>query len=204
MPEKDCILAIKEFLAGKTYSIGNVEEYSAFSKIILLILQEFSVLKDDYKRFAQNIYQAKLLANEQHQREIDMLCDLLIAYSYSKMGIEEKAKFIYEDVLNQAEKSAIFNMIILSKYFIAKLISKTSPNEALLLVNDSLALIQKTDNQSKILYALFEKFYISLIEEQGIVSVDIESETHSLQLLSDKLKTITGEFSNTFEAVELE
>ena len=202
LPEKDCILAVKEFLAGKNYSIGNVEEYSVFSKIILLILQEFTVLKDDYKRFAQNIYQAKLLANEHHQREIDMFCDLLIAYSYSKIGIEEKAKFIYDDILKQSEKSAMFNMMVLAKYFIAKLISKTDPEEALLLINDSLALIQKTNNQSKILYALLEKFYISLVEEQDLAVVDIESETHNLELFADKLKLITGTFSPTFEVSE--
>ena len=92
LPEAECILAVRDFLADKVYTTGNIEEVSAYSKVIYLILQEISVLTDDYKRFAQNIYQAKLLALDLHQKELELFCDLLIAYAYSKIGIEEKAK----------------------------------------------------------------------------------------------------------------
>ncbi len=90
LPEAECILAVRDFLADKVYTTGNIEEVSAYSKVIYLILQEISVLTDDYKRFAQNIYQAKLLALDLHQKELELFCDLLIAYAYSKIGIEEK------------------------------------------------------------------------------------------------------------------
>lgn len=188
LPEKDCILAIKDFLAGKVYNTGNIEEYSAFSKVIFLILQEFSVLKDDYKRFAQNIYQAKLLASDIHQREIELFCDLLIAYAYSKIGITQKAEAIYKDVLESAEKSAIFSILALTKYFIAKL--NTSTEESLLLINDTLAIIRKNGNQSQILFTLFEKLYIDIAIAHEISSVDIESEENKLIDLKDKLTLI--------------
>ncbi len=54
---------------------------------------------------------------------------------------------IYSDVLNTAEKSAMFNITCAARYFKA-LVSK---DEALLLVSDSLAAIQKYGNQAKIL-----------------------------------------------------
>lgn len=188
LPEKDCIIAIRDFLAGKVYNTENIEEYSAFSKVVFLILQEFSILKDDYKRFAQNIYQAKLLANDIHQREIELFCDLLIAYAYSKMGINQKAESIYKDVLESAEKSAIFNVLLLAKYLLAK-IAKTS-EEALLLLNDSLALIRKNDNQARILYAMFEKFYIDIATVNEITSIDIESEEQKIANLKESLSLI--------------
>ena len=193
-PEKDCILAIKDFLRGKVYSTSNIESYSSFSKIIFLILQEFALLKDDYKRFAQNIYQAKLLAADIHNREIEMFCDLLIAYVYSQIGIPEKAISIYEDVLMNSEKSAMFNMHALSKYFIAKLkLTSSSPEESLLLINDTLALIRRHNNQSKILFAIFEKLYLDIVISQEMTSVDAEAEKQTLISYKDSLKVLLGE-----------
>lgn len=190
-PEKDCILAVKDFLAGKVYDAGNIEEYSAFSKVIYLILQEFSILKEDYKRFAQNVYQAKILASELHQKEIEMFCDLLIAYAYSKIGIEQKALSIYSDVLQYAEKTAMFNILAIAKFLLAKLkFHSSQTEEAFVLINDTLALIQKHDNQAQILYALFEKLYIDVVKTQGIASVDIETEEQKLFDLKEKLAKV--------------
>lgn len=193
LPERECIVAIRDYLAGKVYSTGNIEAYTPFSKVLFLILQEFSALNDDYKRFAQNIYQAKLLSSDIHARELELFCDLLIAYAYSKIGITEKAEAIYEDVLQSAENSAIFNIIVLAKYFVAKLqISNQKPKEALLTINDALAMLQKYGNQAVVMYALFEKFYIDTVQEQGLASVDIESEQQKLAPYQDKLKRIVG------------
>ena len=46
----------------------NVQDSSPYSKIIYLILQEFNNLKGEFKDFAQNIYQAKLLASDISQK----------------------------------------------------------------------------------------------------------------------------------------
>ncbi|MCM1073940.1 MAG: hypothetical protein NC334_09050 [Bacteroides sp.] len=189
LPEAECILAVRDFLADKVYTTGNIEEVSAFSKVVYLILQELSVLKDDYKRFAQNIYQAKLLALDLHQKELELFCDLLIAYSYSKIGIKEKAIAIYNDVLETADKSAMFNIRAAAKYFKALV---SAPEEALLLVNDTLAAIQKFDNQAQILYAMFEKLYIDIAEKEEITAIDIETEKQKLEPLNKNLKRILG------------
>ena len=189
LPEKDCVLAVKDYLSQKVYETGNVEEYSAFSKVVFLILQEFSNLESDYKRFAQNIYQAKLLALDIHHYEVELFCDLLIAFAYSKIGIVEKSEFIYRDVLGKAEKSAMFNILMLSRYFLAKLkMNQSASQEALMLINDTLALLRKYENQSKIFYAIFERLYIDIVTQEGMTSVDIEAEEQNLIELKDKLK----------------
>ena len=191
LPEKDCILALKDYFAGKVYPTKNVETYSAFSKVIFLIIQEFSNLRSDYKKFAQNIYQAKLLAVDIHQKELELFCDLLIAYAYAKAGATEKSEYICEDVLEKAEHSAMFNMIIITIYLLAKImLASAKSEEGLLLINDSLALIRKGDNQSKILYALLEKLYINAVQELEINSVDLESEEQKLAPLKESLKVL--------------
>ena len=149
------------------------------------------ILKDDYKRFAQNIYQAKLLSDDINQGELKLFCDLLIAYSYSKLGINEKAETIYKDVEEQAEKSARFNILMIAKYLIAelKLIQKKE-EEALIIVNDALAMIQKYANSAKILYVLYEKLYLKIVKDSNLTPVDIEVEEQKLSSYRDLLKRI--------------
>ena len=194
LPEKDCIYAVRDFLAGKVYATPDVENCSAFAKVIYLILQEVERLGNNYKDFAQNIYQAKLLALDIHQREIELFCDLLIAYAYSKISATEKAKAIYEDVQSYANVSALFNVLAMSKYYIALLaLEQQDYEKATLIVNDVLAIIRKNDNQAQIMYAIFEKLYIAIVEAQGLTSVDVEAEELKLKNLNDSLKRLLGE-----------
>lgn len=190
LPEKDCILAIRDFLAGKVYNTGNIEAYSPYSKVIFLILQEMTNLstKGDYKKFAQNIFQAKLLAEDIHQIEIKYFCDLMIAYAYSKIGITTKAEFIYNDVLHCAESSAMFNITMVSRYLLIKL--EKDPQKALLMTNDALDFIRKHDNQAVILHVLFEKLYLDIVRENNFSAVDIETEEQKLSQYIETLKMI--------------
>lgn len=185
LPDKDALIAIKDYLAGKDFVPSQTEEAPAFSKIIYLILQEFSEHKNDYKSFAKNIYQAKLLAADLHQAQLEIFCDLLIGYAYAQMGIGKKAMTIYRDILDKSERNAIYNTIILSKYFIALLkISESDFDEAVLLINDALASIKSANDGNKIMYVLFEKLFIELIENEKIPSIDSESEKQKLSQIS--------------------
>lgn len=185
LPEKDCILAIKEYLSGKKFVPSGAEEATAFSKVVYLILEELSGLKNNYKLFAQNIYQAKLLAADIRQKQLEYLCDILIGYAYSKVGVKQKSNYIYNDVLQKSENSAIFNLIMIVRYLIAKdkLLSGDAEG-ALLMINDTLAEIQKQNNQAKVFYAMFEKLYINAVIEYKIPNVDIESEQYKLEQVS--------------------
>lgn len=193
LPEKDCIIAIKDFLADKTYKIENIEEYSPFSKIIFLILQEFSNLKNDYSQFAQNIYQAKLLAYDIHQKELELFCDLLIGWAYFKVGITQKSKAIYADVTAYAEKSAMFNIYHIGNYLTALLEKTSNPERALSLISGSIDEISKKGVESKILYVLFEKLYIDMEQASETTDCDIESEQQKILQFADKLKRLFNE-----------
>lgn len=186
LPEKDAILAIKEFLSGVDYSPSNIEDASAFSKIIYLILQELTNLKENYAGFAQNIYQAKLLAVDIHQTQLEYFCDLLIAYAYAKSGVYKKANVIFNDVLEKAESSAIFNIVFIAKYLIAKVKILTDDTENLpIVINNALSELQKHNNEAKIFFAMFEKLYIDT-QRNYISDSDLSLEEQKLFALSPK------------------
>ena len=186
LPEKRCILAIKDFLAGKKYVPSHTEEETPFSKIIYLLLQELSEEKKDYKIFALNIYQAKLLAEDLHQAQLEYICDMLIAYAYTKIGIVSKGMYIYNDILKLSEKSAIFNTTVLANYFIANAkIDCNENNDALTIINNTLDDIQKHGNQAKIFYAMFEKLYIETMQKCN-QPFDIKTEIQKLNTIAEK------------------
>lgn len=191
LPEKDCIIAIKDFLANKVYTTGNIEEYSAYSKIIFLILQEFNNLENDYKKFAKNVYQARLLALETHQHDIVFLCDLFIAYAYMQSNETKKAEKIFEDVLNTASKKAMFNVILVSKYLLAELrLKQDKKDDALIIINDCLKSAQDYGNQGKIFYTLFEKAYIDIVKDGTSIPCDIDSEMIKIEPYKESLKRL--------------
>ena len=183
LPEKDCIIAIKEFLQNKKFTPSNIENHTPFSKVIFLILQELSEKRKNYKLFAQNIYQAKLLASEIHETILEYICDLLIAYAYAQIGIHRKANVIFNDVLEKSQNSANFNVNIFANYFIASAkIESGEIEEALVIVNNALENIQRHDN-SKIFYAMYEKLYIK-IAQMNHLHIDIIFEQQKLKSIS--------------------
>lgn len=195
LSEKDAILEIKEFISGKDYVPSNVEDSSAFSKVIYLILQELSNLTNNYKDFAQNIYQAKLLANDLHQTQLEYICELLIAYAYAKAGVYKKANVIFNDILEKAETSAIFNIKHIARYLISKIKNcLDEKDEALLLINESLSDIQRHNNEAVIFYAMFEKLYID-VQQDSLTETELAAEERKLSALSPdgELKRLVGE-----------
>ena len=181
LPDTDALLSIKDFLAGKEFSPSQTEDATPYSKIIYLILQEFSNLNGDFKTFAQNIYQAKLLSTDIHQTQLEFFCDILIGYAYAKAGYKGKAESIYNDIIERSEKSAIFNTLIIAKYTKALLkISNNEPEEGLLLINDALATLQKLNNV--VLYTLFETLYIRTAKILELGNINIENEIQQLKI----------------------
>ena len=138
---------------------------------------------------------APLLASNINQKQLELFCDLLIAYSYANIGIIQKAQAIYDDILKISQSCAIFNINILTKYLCSLLkIKDNKKEEALLLVNDTLAQLQNYNNQAKVFYVLVEKLFIDVIKKQGIKSLNVESEEQKLQRVTsgDKLSRLVN------------
>ena len=185
LPDKGSLFAIREYLSGKEFTPSNTENTPPFSKIIYLILQEMSLLNGNFKSFAQNIYQAKLLAADLNQKQLELLCDVLIGHAYAQSGILVKADKILSDVLEQAEASAIFNIVVITRYIIAKhKLNIGDVDAALLIINDTLADIQKRNNEPQVFYAMFERLFIEVAEQQNLPSINLNSEIQRLLQIS--------------------
>ena len=184
LPEKKAIITLKKYIAGSDYIPSQVEDESPVSKIIYLILQELSILKDDYKNFAQNIYQAKLLSSDLHQTQLEYICDLLIAYAYAKKGIYKKANIIFNDILEKSENSSLFNVIQITRYLMAKIKwLKDEKDDVLIIINEALSDIRNHKNEAVVLYALLEKLYIDT-QKESISQEELQIEHEKLIGLS--------------------
>ena len=195
LPEKEVLTILQDFLADKQIEFKNIEDSSPYSKIIYLIIQEFSEQNINYKNFAQNIYQAKLLASDISQINLEYFCEMLIAYAYSKENVFIKAEYIYRDLISKAETSANVNILLLAKYFLAKLkISKNEIEGALLIINDMLAFIGENLPNHNLMHALYVDLLINVAEATHINYVDIEKERNRLNKLikNNSLAKITG------------
>lgn len=199
LPEKSAICAIKEFLKGTDFVPSNIEESSAVSKVIFLILQELTNLKNNYNDFAQNIYQAKLLASDLHQTQLGYICDLLIAYAYAKKGVFKKAFAIINDVLEMSKKSAIFNIYNSARYLMAK-ISWLNNNyeDSLLMSTEAINELNNHNNEAILFYAMFEKLYVD-IQKENLSSEELKIEEQKLLAVSPN-----GELERIIRSVDFQ
>ena len=89
-----------------------------FHQIIRCFVFAFKQFDGDYNKFAQNIYQVKLLARKFKDSFWGLLSDLLIGYSYQKLGAIVKANVIYKDVQTIAQKSGMGYVSVWANWFI--------------------------------------------------------------------------------------
>ena len=62
------------------------------------------------------------------------------------------------------------------------MLTNSRQEEALLIINDTLALLQKSNNQAKLFFVLFEKLFIDTVQEYDITSINIDSEVQKLAI----------------------
>lgn len=121
-----CALAIKylEMLVhNQDIEINENLELSndSLSQIIKCFIVAFKQFDGDYNSFAQNIYQVKLLARKFKDSFWGLLSDLLIGYSYQKLGSTVKANVIFKDVQTIAQKSGMGYVSVWANWFVANL-----------------------------------------------------------------------------------
>ena len=62
------------------------------------------------------------------------------------------------------------------------MLTNSRQEEALLIINDTLALLQKSNNQAKLFFVLFEKLFVDTVQEYDITSINIDSEVQKLAI----------------------
>lgn len=141
----------------RVYNPQNIpSENDKFSKIIVNIVKAFNEGKTDYKNFADSIYQAKLHAKAQKLSQIELICDLMIGYSYFKLNQYKKAASIYYNVLETSTKNGLKIITYLDWYFMSVLKFEQQDIEvAFGIANNAVIQLEKDHNAGDFIFFLF-------------------------------------------------
>lgn len=144
---------------------GNYED-DKFSKIIFNIIKAFKENKDNPKKFAGNVYKAKITARMNKLPQLEFICDLLIGYSYFKLEKYKKANIIYYNVLETSTKNGLKFVTHLAWYLISMLKFEQKEIEiAFGLANNAIIQLEKNYNSSDFLFFLFRVLMSEILTE---------------------------------------
>lgn len=127
-----------------------------FYKITINILKAFNNDVENYKKFAGDIYQAKIQAKMNRMSHLELICDLLIGHSYFKLKEYKKASSIYNSVLENSSKNGLKTVTYLAWYFISLLkFEQKDVETAYGIANNAIIQLEKDPNSSDFLFYLF-------------------------------------------------
>lgn len=152
----DLFLNLEKVIKGikVQFPYDTLEENDKFYNIIANIISAFS--QDDYKIFADNIHKAKINARIQKLSQVELLCDLLIGYSYFKLNEHKKASSIYHNVLERSIKNGLKTITYLDWYLISMLkFEQQDVAVAFGIANNALLQLEKDINSGDFLFFLF-------------------------------------------------
>lgn len=139
----------------------NLED-DKFSKIISSIIEAFNESFNgiengcDYNKFAGKIYQAKISAKMNKLMQIELICDLLIGYSYFKLNQDKKASYIYYNVLETSTKNGLKLVTFIDWYLVSMLkLEQSDIDVAWGIANNAIIQLEKSENSSELLFYLF-------------------------------------------------
>ena len=165
----DYFFALKNIMLGKEIDVDlSSQNDEKFAKIIKSILRAFTANKDDFVRFANDVYEAKICANINDFAQLEILFDLLIGFAYFKLGSLEKAKAIYSNVLEISDVNGFKLAGYVSCYLLSMLYYGTGETEtALGLANNTVSHIEKDNNVGDYLFYLFRVLTSGIYMEIG-------------------------------------
>lgn len=161
---KPLILDIEKLLHNEEYSVENEDIFCDITSDMLLgFLDAHKYFEKDYNLFVQSIYKIKTFAKKNKESFVNLVCDLLIGYSYQRLNSFEKSKVIFSDVLSISQKSGMRFVSILARFFLANL--KFNMHEY------DIALKLVENNMSNIMNLHCDECFISVLT--GILYVNI-------------------------------
>lgn len=166
----DMFLTFEEIIKGEKVLIPSGENIKddKFSKVIFGIINAFGDENIDYTKFADNIYQAKISAKMNKLTQIELICDLLIGYSYFKLRQEEKAASIYYNVLETSTQNGLKMVTYLDWYLISLLkLEQQDIEVAFGIANNAVIQLEKDHNAGDFMFYLFRKLLAKIFNAKG-------------------------------------
>ena len=153
----DIFIALEEFMFGQVPEYDDSMLDNKFSIIIYHILEAFTRCRHDYKLFAEEIYEAKLIAKSSHMFQIELFIDLMIAYAYLKLCSFRKASAIIYQIIKTANECGLTNLLYIAWYVMSELnMAQGKYIVTYGILNNSLIQLEKADNSNEYLMLLFK------------------------------------------------
>ncbi len=128
-----------------------------FSPAIFHLMKAFIAFKDNTIAFAEEVYNAKLIAKEYNLYEIEYFADLMIGYAYLKLRNYTKANDIFYKIIKIANHSGMTSLMYLAWYLMCELkLALAKYDVAYGIVNNSIIQLQKSNSASEYLLMLFK------------------------------------------------
>ena len=153
----DIFIALEEFMFGRVPQYDDSMLDNKFSVIIYHILEAFTRCKHDYKLFAEEIYEAKLVAKASHMLQIELFTDLMIAYAYLKLCSFRKASAMIYQIIKTANECGLTNLLYIAWYVMSELnMAQGKYIVTYGILNNSLIQLEKADYSNEYLMFLFK------------------------------------------------
>ena len=142
-----------------------INQNEKFAKFLINIIKAFSIEKSNPENFATTIYEAKLGAKENNLHQLELFCDLMIGYSYFKLGKFKKSASIYNSVLETSMNHGLKNITYLCWYLIAELsLTFKDLGTASGLINNAIVELENNRNGNMYILMLYKNIYAKILK----------------------------------------
>ena len=160
----DIFIGLEQLLLGQEVTYNKAGDDN-FSKVISQIIAAFM----NKESFAEDIHQAKLTAQRYHLNEIEIFCDLLIAFSYENINLPQKAISILYNIIKSSKDKGMYLVEHLGWYFLSEgNIREHRFDVAYGMLNNSLIQLEKYGKTSDYILMLFRYNMFKVFMYRGI------------------------------------
>ncbi len=166
----DAFAALEDLIFGQApqYDQSLLTDDNKFSSVIYHIIEAFTRCKHDYQVFAEEIYEAKILAKHNHLSQIELFADLMIGYAYMKLCSFRKASSIIYQIIKTANDNGLNNLLYIAWYVMSELnMAQGKYIVAKGIINNSLIQLEKADNSNEFILMLFKYNMYKVLRFKG-------------------------------------
>ena len=169
-----------------------VNENDKFSGVMFHLINAFQNSSFDHIAFAEEVYQAKILAKASKLHQIELCCDALIGYAYVQLESYVKASAILFKIIKTANINGMMALLYLAWYLMCEMNLKQGKyNVAYGIVNNSVIQLEKNNNACEYLAILFRYALFKVFMYQG--------EHAKAEICIEQAKYMTSKFGIHFE-----
>lgn len=206
----DVLIATYHLIMGSKIELDQNQggSFNLQERIIYFIYKMLEYIEEGYWEEAGNIaHLAKKFAVDTNIHQASLFLDLIIGFSYKKIGNFKKAQQIYYDILKLSGEKGLLNVTILNWYFLAQIeLEQGNSNVALGILNKAISTIEKDQNVSNLFTLNFKFLLAQVFITMNEFEKAVYCANHSLEIaakynLNNKIPTCADLLVKLYEAL---